>query len=109
MYIPQVNDYVIWEDGLPGKNDEGWVYFDTGELEEKKGFRKHMRYITLETGIKPRPICQIEESLNPKVRSPRHKYVHTLLLCFEKDWHQLKYIKSRPNCKSKDYYDRFKS
>ena len=107
-YEPEVGDYVIWESTTEGKNDEGWVYFKCPELEEKKGFNKHSRYITIETGIKPRPICETEEKLNPKMRSPRHKYVHTLLLCYETDWHQLKYIKSRPDCKSNDYYNRFK-
>ena len=107
-YEPEVGDYVIWETTTDSVNDECWVYFKCPELEEKKGFNKHTRYITIETGIKPRPICETEEKLNPKMRSPRHKYVHTLLLCYETDWHQLKYIKSRPDCKSNDYYNRFK-
>ena len=108
MYEPEVNDYVIWESTTEGVNDEGWVYFKCPEIEDKVGFSKHTRYITIETGIKPRPICETEEKLSPKMRSPRHKYVHTLLLCYETDWHQLKYIKSRPDCKSNDYYNRFK-
>ena len=109
MYEPEVNDYVIWETTTTDKYDEGWVYFkcpDLGELLTSKG---HSRYITIETSIKPRPICQIEESLNPKVRSPKHQYIHTLLLCYEHDWSNLKYVKSRENCKSKSYYNRFKS
>ena len=108
-YEPEVNDYVIWETTNLGKSDEGWVYFKCPPLEENINNNRHQRYITIETGIRPRPICETEEQLNPKIRSPKHKYIHTLLLCFEQDWHQLKYIKSRSNCKSNDYYNRFKS
>ena len=107
-YEPEVGDYVIWETTSIGKYDEGWVYFKCPELEENINKQRQPRYITIETSIKPRPICETQEKLQPKVRSPRHKYIHTLLLCYEKDWHQLKYIKSRPNCKSNDYYNRFK-
>ncbi len=106
-YEPEVGDYVIWEDGTPGKNDEGWVYFKCPPLEDKVGFNKHTRYITIETGIKPKPVCETEQKLNGKIKHPRHKYVHTLLLCYESNWHQLKYIHSRPDCKSKSYYNRF--
>ena len=43
-YKPQVDDYVIWNrDGLVHK---GWVYF------------ADENYITIETGIKPKPNCQ---------------------------------------------------
>ena len=108
-YEPEVNDYVIWDDGLPGKHNEGWVYFKCPIMEEKKGFTKHSRYITIETHIKPRPVCPEEERLGHKIHTPKHKYIHTLLLCFEHDWSQLKYVKSRHDCKSKDYYNRFKS
>ena len=41
-YVPKVNDYVIWDRGEYGR-DEGWVYFYSEE------------YITIETGIKPKP------------------------------------------------------
>ena len=107
-YEPEVGDYVIWETTTPDKNDEGWVYFKCPIVEDKIGFRKHTRYITIETGIRPRPICETEEKLNPKMRSPKHKYIHTLLLCFEPEWSNLKYVKSRHDCKSKSYYNRFK-
>ena len=106
-YTPQVNDYVIWEDETPGKNDEGWVYFVCPELDDKIGFTKHTRYITIETGIRLKPECETETQLQGKIKKNRHKYIHTLLLCYETDWHQLKYIKSRPDCKSKSYYNRF--
>ena len=74
-YVPKVNDYVIWDKGEYG-SDEGWVYFYSDE------------YITIETGVKPKPVCQY-------TKNDRHKFIHTLLLCYEKDWCQLKYIKSR--------------
>ena len=107
-YEPEVGDYVIWETTNLGKDDEGWVYFKCPPLEENINNNRHQRYITIETGIRPRPICETEEQLNPKIRSPKHKYIHTLLLCFEQDWRQLKYVKSRHDCKSKSYYNRFK-
>ena len=74
-YVPKVNDYVIWDKGDYGR-DEGWVYFYTEE------------YITIETGVKPKPPCQHSHSL--------HKYIHTLLLCPNKSWHQLQYSSSIP-------------
>ena len=75
-YEPQVDDYVVWDKGrLDEDNDKGWVYFKCEE------------YITIETGVKPKPPCQHSHSL--------HRYIHTLLLCPNKSWHQLQYIKSR--------------
>ena len=87
MYEPEVNDYVVWDRGEYGK-DEGWVYFKGDPEEPKKGFPTHPRYITIETSIKPKPKCQY-------AKNDHHKYIHTLLLCYEQDWSQLKYIKSR--------------
>ena len=75
-YEPQVNDYVIWEKMGHDTYDEGWVYFKSDE------------YITIETGIKPKPKDEY-------VKNHRHKMIHTLLLCNAEYWHQLKYIKSR--------------
>ena len=43
-YEPQVDDYVIWDRGRED-NNQGWVYF------------KDEAYITIETGIKPKPPC----------------------------------------------------
>ena len=73
-YEPQVDDYVIWDKGRDD-NNEGWVYF------------KDEEYITIETGIKPKPPCDVSSS--------KHKYIHTLLLCPNQAWGQLKYVKSR--------------
>ena len=75
-YIPQVDDYVRWKsDHITA---EGWVYF----YDEK--------YITIETGIKPKPNCQY-------TKNERHKYIHTLLLCFPHQWNQLEYVYTRKN------------
>ena len=76
-YEPKVNDYVIWDKGGSENNDEGWVYFKSDE------------YITIETGIKPKPK---DEYTN---KHTRHKYIHTLLLCPHQFWGELKYVKSR--------------
>ena len=82
-YEPQVNDYVIWSQGNCGSN-EGWVYFKCDE------------YITIETGVKPKPYCEHE-------KHPRHRNIHTLLLCYSQFWHQLKYVKSRDHAEPQHY------
>ena len=74
-YEPQVDDYVIWDKTGDDRGDEGWVYFKSEE------------YITIETGIKPKPPCQLAQS--------KHKYIHTLLVCQNHYWHELKYVKTR--------------
>ena len=74
-YVPKVNDYVIWDKGQYGK-DEGWVYFICDE------------YITIETGVRPKP----KDQCTP---NERHKYIHTLLLCHAPFWKDLQYVKSR--------------
>tara|TARA_B100000287_G_scaffold64755_1_gene56240 strand:+ start:525 stop:800 length:276 start_codon:yes stop_codon:yes gene_type:complete len=74
-YIPKVNDYVIWDKGEYG-SDEGWVYFFCDE------------YITIETGVRPKPKDQY-------TKNEKHKMIHTLLLCYNHCWKDLKYIKSR--------------
>ena len=81
-YVPKVNDYVVWDKGEYGK-DEGWVYFKSEE------------YITIETGVKPRPDAELEGSL--------HKSIHTLLLCHQPYWKELKYIKSRKSPEPQHY------
>ena len=75
-YKPQVDDYVRWKSDHI--NVEGWVYF----YDEK--------YITIETGIKPKPNCQY-------TKNERHKYIHTLLLCYPPQWKQLEYVHTRKN------------
>ena len=95
-YEPEVNDYVIWDKGQYGI-DEGWVYFKCPPIEENKGFRTNPRYITIETGVKPKPKDQYE-------KNPRHKMIHTLLLCYEDDWKDLKYVRSRTPHEQIEHY-----
>ena len=87
-YIPKVNDYVRWIDP-PFKCDEGWVYFVCPEIETAPGFPKQRRYITIEVGVKDKPKDDEFNGTN------LHSKIHTLLLCFEEDWHKLEYVKSR--------------
>ena len=75
-YKPQVNDYVIWHHN--GIVHKGWVYFYDDQ------------YITIETGIKPKPNCEY-------TKIERHKYIHTLLLCFPRQWKELEYVHTRKN------------
>ena len=89
MYEPEVNDYVIWDKGEYGI-DEGWVYFKCPPMEEKKGFNNNPRYITIETGVRPKP----KETIDCK-SSNHHKMIHTLLLCHAEFWKDLQYVKSR--------------
>ena len=90
-YEPEVDDYVIWTTEL-GMVHEGWVYFKgdpvDNELRIKSGWNPVARYITIETGVRPKPQCQYS-------KNDPHKYIHTLLLCYDNDWHQLKFIKKR--------------
>ena len=69
-YKPQIDDYVIWKDQC------GWVYFVDS------------LYITIEIGVKPKPNCEY-------TREEKHKYIHTLLLCYPHQWKDLTYVKSR--------------
>ena len=86
MYKPKVNDYVIWD--RHGLSDEGWVYFVSEPVEKKSGFPKTERYLTIEVGVKKKPKCQYEKN-NP------HEYIHVLLLCYEDQWEELRFVKKR--------------
>tara|TARA_B100000131_G_scaffold16218_1_gene16402 strand:+ start:317 stop:646 length:330 start_codon:yes stop_codon:yes gene_type:complete len=103
MYEPEVNDYVIWDRGEYGK-DEGWVYFKgdpvDNDIRIKHGWNPVARYITIETSIRPKPYCDY-------AKSDPHKYIHTLLLCYEKDWKDLHFVKKRVNneCTHYSQYD----
>ena len=85
-YKPKVNDYVIWDKGEYGI-EEGWVYFYDDE------------YITIETGVKPKPNCMYSSG-----KPMKHKMIHTLLLCYEQDWWQLKYVRSRTPVEQIQHY-----
>lgn len=90
-YDPQVGDYVVWEREYWGGHlvDEGWVYFKATPIEKKRGFPHQERYITIETGVKDKPNCEYTKG------EERHKKTHILLLCYEHQWKDLKYIKNR--------------
>ena len=93
MYEPQVDDYVIWN-RPNGDIEEGWVYFKGDPVDNEKrvkdGWNSVSRYITIETGVRDKPDC-IYSSGKPM----RHKKIHTLLLCNEECWHELRYIRHR--------------
>lgn len=103
-YEPEVDDYVIWE-RMTGNNhieiDKGWVYFKGDPIEPKKGFNECPRYITIETGVRDKPREQLEDG------KCLHKKIHTLLLCYESQWHQLKFVKRRASnqCQHYSQYD----
>jgi len=73
MYDPQVNDYVIWENG---KNVCGWIYF------------KDKDYLTIETNV-----CEKDEEnyLHCKL----HRNERVLVVCYRSDWNQLKFVGKR--------------
>ena len=105
-YIPQIDDYVIWDRGIHGR-DEGWVYFKGDPVDNEKrikdGWNPITQYITIETGVRPKENC-VYTSGKPM----RHKMIHTLILCNVNNWNELKYVKNRrkeiPNTyKSQDY------
>ncbi len=90
-YEPEVDDYVIWErkTWVGITTDQGWVYFKAPTMEQKKGFAHHPRYITIETGVRDKPKEQLDSG------SSLHSKIHTLLLCYESQWKDLKFIKRR--------------
>jgi len=75
MYEPKVNDYVLWKQSV-GDDIEGWIYFKCSD------------YITIEINVKPKP----EEDF---AHSRFHKNERTLILCYNKSWKNLKFVKSR--------------
>ena len=83
-YEPEVDDYVIWGD------NEGWVYFKGDPVVTQKGFNDNPRYITIETHVRPKPKEQLAEN-----GTDRHKFIHTLLLCYESEWKNLIFVKRR--------------
>ena len=102
-YEPEVDDYVVWERETGSNHiekDEGWVYFKCPLLEKKNGFSDNPRYITIETGVRDKPAEQLKDS-------PLHKKVHTLLLCYEAQWKQLRFVKKResPTIQHYSQYD----
>ena len=70
-FEPNVNDYVKWTKGI-----EGWVYF------------KHEEYITIETDV-------WEKSKENYKFCPIHRNDRVLVLCYNYQWNELTYVKSR--------------
>ena len=70
-YIPEVNDYVIWTKGV-----EGWVYF------------KDKEYVTIEVNVKPKDTVNY-------AACHLHRNERLLVLCYNEQWDELKYVKSR--------------
>ena len=95
-YEPEVDDYVIWEQKTwCGKStDKGWVYFKAPKFEDKKGFNTPARYITIETAVFDKPDNPLPPSSGIETKNP-HKKIHSLLLCYEHNWHELKFVKRR--------------
>ena len=89
MYEPEVDDYVIWE-RPNGDIEEGWVYFKGDKMEKKRGFPQCPRYITIEIAVRDKPNCMYSSG-----KDMEHKKIHTLLLCYDSNWHELKYVKHR--------------
>ena len=73
MYVPQVNDYVIWDNG---KGVEGWVYF------------KDESYITIEVCVRPKNCANYEAC-------SLHRNERLLVLCYHSQWKELSYVRSR--------------
>lgn len=72
MYSPKVNDYVEWK-----RSDiSGWVYFHSPE------------YITIECYTKPKHPDDYKHS-------PLHANYRVLVLCYNHQWNELTYVKSR--------------
>ena len=101
-YEPEVNDYVIWEreTWVGTISDEGWVYFKGDIIPPKKGFNTQSRYITIETSVRDKPIEQLEDG------KCLHKKIHTLLLCYESNWKDLKFVKKRKS-NSIEHYSQY--
>lgn len=70
-YNPKINDYVKWTKGV-----EGWIYFRDKE------------YVTIEHSVRPKDEVNYE-------CCPIHTNERLLVICYENQWDQLEYIKSR--------------
>lgn len=73
MYVPSVNDYVVWD---KQKGVEGWVYFKDDE------------YITIEVCVRPKDCINYEAC-------SLHRNERLLVLCYHNQWEQLTYVRSR--------------
>ena len=73
-YIPQVNDYVLWNKGK--FSVEGWVYF------------KDKEYLTIETKVTPKHPEDLPHGTH-------HRNERSLVVCYPESWKDLKYVKTR--------------
>ena len=93
-YEPEVNDYVIWDQGEYGRH-EGWVYFKCPDDEDnekriREGWNPISRYITIEIGVRDKHHC-VYTSGKPM----KHKKHHILLLCNDMYWKDLQFVTKR--------------
>jgi len=89
MYEPEVDDYVVWE-RPNGDIEEGWVYFKGDKIPKKRGFNETPRYITIEVSIRDKPNCMYSSG-----KTMEHRKIHTLLLCYDSNWNELRFVKHR--------------
>ena len=93
MYEPNVNDYVIWDQGEYGKV-EGWVYFKGDPVDNEKrikeGWKPLTRYITIEIGVRDKHHCVYTSG-----KRMIHKKHHILLLCNDNEWKDLHFVTKR--------------
>lgn len=82
FYTPKVNDYVKW-----GNQVEGWIYW----------IDEHQSYLTIEIAVK----LKDDENIDC---CPIHRKYHCLVVCYQHDWKNLVYVKSR-----KSIYDEVSS
>ena len=89
MYESEVDVYVVWA-WTYGDLEEGWVYVTGNFLEAKKGCKTNPGYITIEVAVRDKP-----NSMYSSGKPMEHKKIHTLLLCNDSCWSQLRYVKNR--------------
>ena len=70
-YIPEINHYVTWSNGV-----EGWIYF------------KGNQYITIEASVRPKDVENYKAA-------PIHSNERLLVICYKEQWKELTYVKSR--------------
>ena len=71
MYVPKVNDYVIWKPYV-----KGWVYY------------KDESYITIEARVRPKDEVNLLDS-------PFHANNRLLVICYPDQWKELQYVRTR--------------
>ena len=69
-----------------------------GEKRVKNKWNPIPRYITIEISVRPK---------SDVAREDPHKMIHTLLICYRENWHELKFVKKRTDkmCEHYSQYD----